>query len=239
MRGYSHIHLSTLSLPRSRTTGLTQRTPSLRSRPGKASFGSGRKTYWTSSRKKAQRSRLSSSVAFRTILDNGYPWNRSRRPQRPRYNQPHSLTRDARAYDMLPGMHLRMGPGSRGWQRTPFLTRLERRLCRMVHIQIPELWTRGDRGIISSREVEWNRNAQVSHRRSGRSHFLLSPMTQIRRLVGTNRRHPIPDGSYVLSYSRCPRVPAVESGRLDSRFASGIVANLQESGDDGPTSRTV
>jgi len=71
--GNSHAHPSTPSLPRFRTTGLTPRTPSLRSHPGKASFGSGKKIYWTLSRRRAQRSLLSSSGASRTIQGNGSP----------------------------------------------------------------------------------------------------------------------------------------------------------------------
>lgn len=78
---------------------------------------------------------------------------------------------DTQAHYLLPGMHLRMGLGPRGWQRTVVPTRLGRRLRRLVHIQVPELRTWWDRGTVYSREMERNRNAKVSHRRSAASIF--------------------------------------------------------------------
>jgi len=71
--GYSHVRLSTLSLLKLRATDLILRTPSSRLRLGKASFGSGKKIYWMSSRRKVPRSPLFSLAASRTILDNGSP----------------------------------------------------------------------------------------------------------------------------------------------------------------------
>jgi len=65
-----------------------------------------------------------------------------------------------------PGMYLRMGLGPRGRQRAVIPTRLGRRLRCLVHVQVPKLWTGGDRRVIRSREVERNGNAEVSHRQS-------------------------------------------------------------------------
>jgi len=62
---------STLSLLKSGTTVLIPRTPSSRLHPEKASSRSGKKIYWTLSRKKAQRSLLFSSAPSRTTLHNG------------------------------------------------------------------------------------------------------------------------------------------------------------------------
>lgn len=83
--GYSRESLSTLLLPRLRTTVLTLRMRSSRLRPEKVNSGSGKKISWTSSREKGQRSPLFSSAASRTIPDNGSPSSRSPRPQKPRY----------------------------------------------------------------------------------------------------------------------------------------------------------
>ena len=69
--GHLCVHLSTLLLPRFRTTVLTLRTQLSKSHLGKGSFGSGKKIYWTSSRSRAQKSHLSSSAVFRTIQVNG------------------------------------------------------------------------------------------------------------------------------------------------------------------------
>ena len=68
----------------------------------------------------------------------------------------------AEAYGLPPGMHVRMGLGSRGRQRNTVFTRLGRRLCRLVHLQVPELWTWRGRRFVCPREVARG-NTQVSH----------------------------------------------------------------------------
>lgn len=69
--GHSPVYASLLSLHKSRTMVSIPRTPSSRSRRGKASFGSGKKTYWTLLRKKAQRSPLFSSAPSHISQHNG------------------------------------------------------------------------------------------------------------------------------------------------------------------------
>ena len=59
-----------------------------------------------------------------------------------------------------------MGLGPRSWKRPAVLTRLGRRFRRLVHIQVPELWTWRNRRIIYSRKVERDRNTEVSYHRS-------------------------------------------------------------------------
>jgi hypothetical protein len=141
---------------------------------------------------------------------------------------------DSQAHDLLPGM----GPGPRRWQRTAVPARLGRRLRRLVYIQVPELRTWRDRGTIYPREMEWNRNAKVSHRRSVTSIFS-NPKNQVRRLVGANRGHPVSDGVRVLSDPRSSRIPAIEPSDLDRRIAPRVAADIQEGRDDGTAPRTV
>jgi len=69
--------------------------------------------------------------------------------------------------------------------------------------------------------------------------FPLSPIKQIRRLVGTNCGYPIPDGPEVFSDPRHTRIPTIKPSDSDHRIASGVATDLQESGDDGPAPRTV
>ena len=99
----------------------------------------------------------------------------------------------------------------------------------MVHMQIPELWTRRDRRIVYPREVERSGNTKVS------GHLCDAPRLlslinrrrkQIRWLVGTNRGYQIPDGSEIHSNTWRPRIPAIKSSRPDRRIAPGVVTDL-------------
>ena len=83
-----------------------------------------------------------------------YPMKSITKAAKAKVRSPRSKVCGVEAYGLPPGMHVRMGLGPCGRQRTVVFTRLGRRLRRLVHVQVPERWAWRDRRFIRTREVE-------------------------------------------------------------------------------------